>query len=236
MKRFGWSRPALLIGYVLSDRVELSSYQTFQAYGASVFTRPIVILLLVLVIASVLIALRTKHQGRPAPEETPVHAADRPRAQIAFLAALTLIPLWAIYDSIGHVFSMAVFPMMIGLLTLVPLAFVGYGLLFHRRAHVVFYDHERGGGEDAGMRLGEVHYIAWLVALLLGAAVIGFVFAVAAFLFLFLRIKARASYAGCTLGALAFVALLAVLGHFLALEYPLGILQDYVPMPWPFIS
>ena len=235
MKRFGWSRPALLIGYVLSDRVELSSYQTYQAYGVSVFGRPIVIGLLVLIIGSALIALRAKHHG-PAPEETPVHAPDRPGRQIAFLAALTLIPLWAIYDSIGHVFSMAVFPIMIGLLTLVPLAFVGCGLLFRRRAHVVFYDHERDGGEDAEKRLGEVHYIGWLVGLLLGAAVIGFVFSVAAFLFLFLRIKANVSYAGCAFGALVFVALLAVLGYFLALEYPLGILQDYVPMPWPFIS
>jgi putative tricarboxylic transport membrane protein len=35
MKRFGWSRPALLIGFVLSVRVETSVYQTIALYGVS---------------------------------------------------------------------------------------------------------------------------------------------------------------------------------------------------------
>jgi len=242
MKRFGWSRPALLIGFVLSDRVEATIYQTYQAYGIGFLQRPIVVGLLALVVGSAIVAGRTKHHGA-APGETPVHAPDHILPQGAFFGAAALIPLFAIYDSVGRVFSMSVFPISVGLLTLVSLGFVGYRLLFGRRAHVVFHDEGReklpGESEvvEGGVkRYSEVHYIAWLAGLLLGAGVIGFVFAVAAFLFLFLRIKARATYAGCAFGAFVFVVLLAVLGHFLALEYPLGLLQDYVPLPWPFIS
>ena len=57
MKRFGWSRPALLIGFVLSDQVESSVYQTVALYGASFLERPIVIALLLLTLLSVAAAV-----------------------------------------------------------------------------------------------------------------------------------------------------------------------------------
>ena len=50
MKRHGWSRPALLIGFVLASRLEASSYQTVSLYGWSAFERPIVLVLCVLVL------------------------------------------------------------------------------------------------------------------------------------------------------------------------------------------
>jgi putative tricarboxylic transport membrane protein len=54
MKRHGWSRPALLIGFVLAPRLEASVYQTVTVYGWSAFSRPIV-LFLALVVAVILI-------------------------------------------------------------------------------------------------------------------------------------------------------------------------------------
>ena len=53
MKRFGWSRPALLIGFVLSDRVRSSVYQTVTLYGASFLERPIVQVLVALTLLSI---------------------------------------------------------------------------------------------------------------------------------------------------------------------------------------
>ena len=53
MKRFGWSRPALLIGFVLSERVESSVYQTVTLYGITFLERPIVQALVVLTILSI---------------------------------------------------------------------------------------------------------------------------------------------------------------------------------------
>ena len=40
-KNFGWSRPALLIGFFLSTKVELLSYQTHAVYGLSFLYRPV---------------------------------------------------------------------------------------------------------------------------------------------------------------------------------------------------
>ena len=46
-KAFGWSRPALLIGFFLSTKVELLSYQTQAVYGLTFLTRPVSILYLI---------------------------------------------------------------------------------------------------------------------------------------------------------------------------------------------
>ena len=68
MKRYGWSRPALLIGFFLSDRIETSLYQSIQVYGFSFFERPIVIVLLILTVASVIGAIRyNPNAGKPIP-------------------------------------------------------------------------------------------------------------------------------------------------------------------------
>ena len=74
MKRFGWPRPALLIGYVLSSRVETSIYHTITTYGFSFLSHPIVIVLIVLTLTSIFAAIRYRpHQE--AIVEDGVHAA-----------------------------------------------------------------------------------------------------------------------------------------------------------------
>ena len=73
MKRFGWSRPGLLIGFVLSGKVEASIYQTVQVYGFSFLERPIVIILILFTIFSVIAAARFKPQvGQTVGERPPL--------------------------------------------------------------------------------------------------------------------------------------------------------------------
>ena len=56
---------------------------------------------------------------------------------------------------------------------------------------------------------------------------------ISAFIYAFMRVKARVPHWACALGAGIFVLLLGTLSHFLALEYPVGLLQDYLTLPWP---
>jgi putative tricarboxylic transport membrane protein len=65
MKRFGWSRPAFLIGFVLSMRLDASVYQSIQVYGASFLQRGGVLLILALIAVSVYLAIRMKVQRDP---------------------------------------------------------------------------------------------------------------------------------------------------------------------------
>jgi TctA family transporter len=235
MKRFGWSRPALLIGFVLSKKVEDAVYQTVQAYGLSFLDRPVVLVLLALVVLSAIIALRTKSRGFD-PRQTPEHSAEKPWPQIMFLLVVLVLPIWAIVDTAPRVFSMWVYPVTAAVLTLIPLIWIGTRLVLGREPNVVFFDSEHKTVDSFPEKRSALHYILWLVGLLIGSALIGFVFAIAIFIFVFLRVKARTTILSSALGATAFVLLLGTLGNLLVLEYPTGLLQAYWPMPWPFIN
>src|SRR3546814_14362720 len=48
MRRYGYSRPALVVGFVLADGIETNLYQTLNFYGPDVFPRPLLLWRLVL--------------------------------------------------------------------------------------------------------------------------------------------------------------------------------------------
>ena len=58
MRRFGWSRPALLIGFVLSLGAERYLYQAVQFSGLDFLTRPLVLVILALTLLSLWAGLR----------------------------------------------------------------------------------------------------------------------------------------------------------------------------------
>ena len=76
MKRFGWSRPALLIGFVLADQVETYLYQAIQFYEWGFLTRPGVIALAIIIVVSVLAGVRNKPQARSSENAPDIFAGD----------------------------------------------------------------------------------------------------------------------------------------------------------------
>ena len=86
MKRFGWSRPALLIGFVLSMRLDASVYQSIQVYGMSFLERGGVQVMLALIAVSVFLAARMKPHREPLTEEGP-YAPVNKTPQAIFLGA-----------------------------------------------------------------------------------------------------------------------------------------------------
>ncbi|OMH27552.1 tripartite tricarboxylate transporter permease [Motiliproteus sp. MSK22-1] len=99
MKRYGWSRPALLIGFVLASKLEASVYQTITVYGSSVFTKPIV-LVLAAIIAFILIKTLTKSSTKSKNSEKPVSTLLwlRSSGQLVFLASFALFAIWTLYS------------------------------------------------------------------------------------------------------------------------------------------
>ena len=65
MKRFGWSPPALLIGFVLSRRLDASVYQSVQVYGLSFLERPGVQVMIALTALSIFLAVRFRRTRGP---------------------------------------------------------------------------------------------------------------------------------------------------------------------------
>jgi len=59
--------------------------------------------------------------------------------------------------------------------------------------------------------------------------IFGFEIGVCAFIYAFVRAKAQMSHLVSAICGLSFVIFLGVLAYFLTLEYPRGIVQDYIP-------
>ncbi len=231
MKRFGWPRPALLIGFVLSGKVEASIYHTFQVYKLTFLERPIVLVLAVLIVFSIFAAARYKSGGEPA--EKGVHAATGLAPQTVFYFVVLVFTLVVLGDGLRWQILTGLYPITSSLLTLAFLVPLGIQMARTKHANNVFFDTERAAFGAAVDRRSNEHYLLWLAGMLAVSAVAGFVIGISAFIYAFMRVKARVPHWACALGAAVFVLLLGVLSHLLALEYPQGLLQDYVELPWP---
>lgn len=60
MKQLNYSRPALILGFILGPIIETYLHISLQAYGGGMFTRPIALVLLILLIGGALIAMVKK--------------------------------------------------------------------------------------------------------------------------------------------------------------------------------
>jgi putative tricarboxylic transport membrane protein len=64
MRRFGYPRPAMILGLVLGDLMEKYLYRSVASYGFSWLSRPAVIILLILAVASFILTLRGRLKSR----------------------------------------------------------------------------------------------------------------------------------------------------------------------------
>lgn len=229
MKRFGWSRPALLIGFVLATRLDAAVYQSIQVYGWTFLQRGGVQILMVLIALSVFFVTRMKPQRDPLTAEGP-HAPIGRAPQTVFLALLTAAVLYSIYDFSQAQFLGKVFPISAALVTLALLVAIA-AIFWSGRPHYALFDSERAWDDKPAH--SDLHIQGWILGLLAAIAVSGFILGIFIYIATFLRVKAGARWVGCVVGASGAVALLSALGYFLALRYPQGLLQNMFELPWP---
>ncbi|TDI82468.1 MAG: tricarboxylate transporter [Caldithrix sp.] len=233
MKRFGWPRPALLIGFVLAGQVEASVNETVSIYGYSFLQRPIVIVLLILTIIAVVAALRFR-PSQPELSDDGVHTHRDRTPQVVFFFFVVGFAVLILWDSTRHDYLTALYPRLVALIGLFFMAPVGFHLLTKMQPHTVFYDAKWTEDHGAAEHRTNEYYLGWLIAMLGISALVGFVLGIATFIYAFMRVRARSSHMYCTIGAVTFVLFLGMLSHFLVLQYPHGLLQNYVDLPWPF--
>ncbi len=228
MKRFGWSRPALLIGYFLAPRLEPKIYQAAQVYGWSFFERPIVIVLLILTILSIYSAWRfSPNRGKTYEQEGP-HGFGNKRPQLVFAGAVVAFAVFALIDSFQYHPRGAVFPMTVSIISLALSIPLVISIIRQKAANAVLYDNERGLAAEHN----EYHYLGWIVGMLAIVALVGFPIGCALFIFIFITKKADGSMLRNAALGIAGVSFLGIMSHFLTLRYPPGLLQTVVDMPW----
>lgn len=233
MKRFGWSPPALLIGFVLATRLDASVYQSVQVYGMSFLERTGVQIMIALIVVSIVLAVRLKPHREALTADGP-HAPARLRPQVIFLGVIAACVVYAAWEASGLTFLARVFPLSVALISLALLGAMAATFLWRAdKPSYLFHDSEGHGPDAARPAHSELHYLAWLAGVLAAVGLVGFVLGIFAFIAAFLRVKAQVAWYKAALAATGAVIVLALLSHLLVLDYPRGLLQQLVELPWP---
>ena len=241
LRRFDWSRPAFLIGFVLSNPAETFTNQAYQI-AASRFRRgfeegieyifsPIVIVLLVVTAVSIFFGIR---QARAIQAEGDVQSGSK-RAPLVFLLLFAAYLAIAVVDAStipDDVFTDKVFPLVIGGISVVCCLCLLFRMMTRPETDPIFADKE-AAGEDAEATHGLWATLAWFGGLLVLSAIVGFIIALAAFLLAFFRVRAGLEWTRAALLTACGIAFMCLVAGLLNRDFPPGLLQSLVALPWP---
>ncbi|MFK8034708.1 MAG: tripartite tricarboxylate transporter permease [Hyphomicrobiales bacterium] len=241
MRRFDWSRPAFLIGFVLSNPAETYSNQALQiaqsrfrkgfGEGLDYIFSPIVIVLLIITVVSVVLGLR---QAKNIMAEGDVQSGSK-RAPFIFLLLITGYIAYAFFDaaSIASFSRDRVFPMFVAGACLVGCAALVIHMMLKPETDTIFADRELKG-EDADATHGLWPTLAWFAGLLVLTSLLGFILALAIFLFSFMKLRANMSAFFAAIYTAVGIAFMSAMAWLLNRDFPPGLLQEYTNLPWPF--
>ena len=239
LRRFDYSRPAFLIGFVLSQQSEIFVNQAFQIAGAR-FRRsaeagwdyllsPITIGLLILTVISIVVGIKASKNIR---ENIDAPTGGK-RAPLIFLGFVTLYLAVATFDAwgVGRLQD-RVFPLTIGLVTLAGALALLARMWLRPATDDAFIDLEHG--EDGEAPHGLWSTLAWFLGLLILTGLFGFVLALVVFLMAFFRVRGGFGWARSAVSTALGIAFILFLAGVLGRDFPPGLLQSYADLPWPF--
>ncbi|MDU8945433.1 tripartite tricarboxylate transporter permease [Ovoidimarina sediminis] len=239
LRRFEWSRPAFLIGFVLSSQAESFANQAVQIAtlrfrrgfwdGMEYIGSPIAIAILILTVISIVIGIR---QGKQILGSGEPPVATR-RAPLVFLVIVTAYVAIAVWDAAQiNILRDKIFPVTVGIVTLIACAVLLFRMARAPADDAVFADLE-AGPEDGGAPHGLWSTLGWFGLLLILASLLGFILALGVFFVLFLRMRAGCGWVQTLILTAAAVGLMCLLGGVLGRDFPPGLLQEYFDLPWP---
>ncbi len=241
LRRFDWSRPAFLIGFVLSNPVETFTNQAFQIAsfrfrksfeeGIEYIFSPIVIVLIVITIVSVFLGVR---QAKAIAPEGEVESGSK-RAPLIFLLAIAAYLLFAVVNANAipdYNLTDKIVPLVVGGFALVCCALLLVRMIRRPEGDVIFADKEVAG-EDADARYGLWSTLAWFAGLIAATWLVGFIIALVGFLITFFRVRAGATWLQTIVLSAGGIGLMMVMAGALNRDFPPGLLQAAVDLPWP---
>ncbi|PTX54398.1 TctA family transporter [Litoreibacter ponti] len=238
MRRFDWSRPAFLIGFVLSNPAETYANQAVQI-AASRFRRsmeegldyifsPIVIVLIIITLISVVVGLR---QAKTIMAEGAVNSGSK-RAPLIFLLVVLGYLLVAFTNAAmipDYASADRVFPRFVSGVAIVACVILLVQMMIRPETHALFADRE----VEEDSRHGLWSTLAWFAGLLLLTYLLGFILALALFLFSFIHLRAGRGMGYAALYTAAGLAFMCAMAWLLNRDFPAGLLQGAVDLPWP---
>ncbi len=231
MKRFGWPRPPLILGLVLSSVLENYFFISASHFGFSWLFRPIVLAIGALIVVSLVYGQRWTRTGMP--EDGPAAPASAWRFRFhlgvpaVFTLAVLLLVLSGAVTARGWPDQARLFPLVVGFSAAAMCAAQLFLDLFRvaegGAARIMDLEAERGvPGHVVARRAADV--FGWILGLLASIWVIGFLPSVPLFMWSYLALRARDGWRLC-LGytALALAVLLGVFHYTLSIPWPQGL-------------
>jgi len=239
LRRFDWSRPAFLIGFVLAKPVEqysnnayqISTFRMDQGLQAVLdyLLSPIVWVLIAITLLSVVVGIR---QAKNIQAEGEVPSGLK-RSPLAFLTTLLLFTGWfmiEMYTIPDYAWVDAVFPVVISTFTFGCLVGLLALMILRPENDLIFADRELEVDENQHSFWGT---LGWFVALLVLTSVTGFIIALSVFLLCFFLIRARESLLKSLVYSLSGLGFMLFMGWLLNRDFPPGLLQEFINLPWP---
>ena len=225
MKSYNWPRPALLIGFVLSDTLETYLYQAVQIYDWNFLTRTSVITIFVITLISVFLGMRTKK------EKTVTHSVKvsdlfKLNLETVFLGIIYIFFGMTVYDSFKHNFLGGVFP---GAISLIMFIVMTYTLFFNER----WLSKALNSSYSLEQTKDMFYAFLWIIFLVVLVSLFGFIIGIIILFISVMKNKTELPLIKILTITTAGVALMLVLSHFMVLDFPGGLLQEYVQLPWP---
>jgi len=249
LRRFGWPRPAFLIGFVLSPQVENYLYQAVQFYGVGFLQRPGVLIIGALAVITIAMSVRSRvsEDGAVANHstvETGAASVAKPvlggtslserLPQLVFAGFVLGVFVYAAVSSYALSFLGAVFPLSTALLMLLATAYIVWNIAKGPDGHGTHYDQElaaKASGEHDGSSVWPS--LAWFALLFGATALIGFILALVLFITAYLVLRTSLGWIRSLIYTGLCVGFMVTLGHYLTLNFPAGLLQRMVELPWP---
>ena len=252
LRRFGWSRPAFLIGFVLAPQAEGYLNLAVQFYGWEMFARPGV--LIILGITGVSVALGARGHGaraRVVAAGTDEPRTDEPRRgsparnpgpQLVFLGGAIAVLVYAAWSSLRLSPLGRIFPLSVAIVTLVLCVALVVVLRVGAAGNSADVDLEQDATDvdlehdaasvPAGRWGGTWSCAGWFGVLVAATGLVGFLPGAFGFFVAFLRLKARQRWGPTLALAACAIAILAVIANLLLVELPGGLISLYIDQPW----
>ncbi|SIT12528.1 TctA family transporter [Paracoccus saliphilus] len=224
LKRFGWSRAALLIGFVLSSNLEAAVYRTVQVYGWSVFHRPLTLVILCFAIMSLIIAFRNRTRPSKASQIEYTGGLKTLPAQILLTSGLLALTLAILADVADLRFLSMVFPVTVATITGVILVVAIVQMARKSNAPGLIYDEDAEGADFKGT----LNCLGWVLLLPAVSWLVGYQFGAPVFVFAFLSIFAKITLHRSLIGAAVIAVIVYVVTAVLGMEVPNGLLNPVI--------
>jgi putative tricarboxylic transport membrane protein len=238
LKRFGWSRPAFLIGFVLAPQAEGYLNLAVQFYSWNMFTRPGVLIILGITVTSIWFSSRgrgrnTENITLPVEGSSGTAQTSVKTPQMLFLLGLVATLSYAIWSSLQLSPLGRMFPFWVALGTMSLCLYQLVILRIGPTDNPANFDLEHHIESKSDPTRGTISSNAgWFTVLIAITGLVGFQLGVLFFFILFLKLKAHQNWRMTIVLSVAALLLISSLANLLIVELPTGLLSQYIDLPW----